>query len=436
MTQRTYFSRVLPSAVFALLCAWPLLGCNSAEDTTRTGSESHFVRCDDDRPCTVGTCEAGYCELNGRRLTQEEARETPAEPEPSRQEPDGGAPAPGPSVATPSSDGGSGGASPAAPGGGGGAPTGQAGTGEAGRGGASTAGAVPLAFRVVNETSGVIFLDGTQPVGCGALGPDASCWYTAAGLCMADCSAVAMASQCAVDCEPQTPFALRLQPGQEQLLPWDGTFVTRNETHCSDGDCYDSELIDDGSHVASVTAYADVACQVEPCVAIVDGINEGYQTTGSYRQVQVEFALPVAEEEILIVVREDAVSCPPALEACCGDGVVSGGETCDDGNRADGDACDANCGQGGAGAGGSTGTAGAGAGGASSTIVTCGDATCAAGEYCRAPCSGDGEGDPTAQPQCTPLPAGCEEDPSCDCVCGGFTLFCTPGDEAIQCGCA
>lgn len=137
-----------------------------------------------------------------------------------------------------------------------------------------------------------------------------------------------------------------------------------------------------------------------------------------------------------------------SLPACSGDGEVtdeqadadgSGGEqgsTGGVGSGAGGDSAAAGGDQavGGAeAAGGAPNTGGSSQGAGGSAIVSCGDATCGPGEYCRAGCNGTGG--PVGPPTCAPLPEGCEEDPSCECVCSGFTSFCTPGAEAIQCGC-
>ena len=83
--------------------------------------------------------------------------------------------------------------------------------------------------------------------------------------------------------------------------------------------------------------------------------------------------------------------------------------------------------------GGGQGTGGAGIGGSGGGVNSCGEATCAPGQYCRAGCNGTGG--PIGAPSCQAVPTGCENDVTCDCICGGFTSFCTPGAEAIQCGC-
>lgn len=75
-----------------------------------------------------------------------------------------------------------------------------------------------------------------------------------------------------------------------------------------------------------------------------------------------------------------------------------------------------------AGAAGNAGAAGSGGGQA------CGDQTCGANEYCRAPCNGAGLGGSQSlgNPTCAALPTGCNGVPSCECICGIVTLFCTP----------
>jgi len=84
--------------------------------------------------------------------------------------------------------------------------------------------------------------------------------------------------------------------------------------------------------------------------------------------------------------------------------------------------------------GGAAGMAGSGGG------VACGDETCGPTEYCRAACSGtillDAGPPPVLKPSCAPMPAACNGTPSCDCICGTGSTFCTPGAAQIQCGCA
>lgn len=86
---------------------------------------------------------------------------------------------------------------------------------------------------------------------------------------------------------------------------------------------------------------------------------------------------------------------------------------------------------GGAGGAGGAGTPGGGAAG--SGAVVCGDATCAANQYCRAACTGFGGA--FGKPSCADLPAPCSGVPTCACICGGTSSFCTPGAPEVQCGC-
>jgi hypothetical protein len=66
---------------------------------------------------------------------------------------------------------------------------------------------------------------------------------------------------------------------------------------------------------------------------------------------------------------------------------------------------------------------------------TCGDQTCGANQYCRAPCSGTGFGGSEARGTCAVLPPACDGVPSCECICGPTKGFCTPGAVEVQCGC-
>lgn len=102
-------------------------------------------------------------------------------------------------------------------------------------------------------------------------------------------------------------------------------------------------------------------------------------------------------------------------------------------------------------AGGGLGGAGAGHAGSSGTAgtaggVPCGDQTCSSDQYCRAPCSGTfttgGFGAVAPSPSCSALPPLCDGTPTCDCICGGVSFWCSTGSEtiprtaAVQCGCA
>jgi len=84
---------------------------------------------------------------------------------------------------------------------------------------------------------------------------------------------------------------------------------------------------------------------------------------------------------------------------------------------------------------GSSGAASGGRAGAGGSGIKCGEEYCSAEEYCRAPCNGVAGYTTTSPPSCSELPARCEGTPTCECICGGFTAFCTPGAAAIQCGC-
>lgn len=91
-----------------------------------------------------------------------------------------------------------------------------------------------------------------------------------------------------------------------------------------------------------------------------------------------------------------------------------------------------------AGAAANAGAAGRAGAAASGGGQACGDETCGENQYCRAPCNGTslGGSQSLGGPTCAVLPAFCKETPTCECICGGFTFFCTPGAFVIQCGCA
>jgi hypothetical protein len=78
------------------------------------------------------------------------------------------------------------------------------------------------------------------------------------------------------------------------------------------------------------------------------------------------------------------------------------------------------------------------AGAAGSGSRACGEQTCGANQYCRAPCSGTGfgGGQSLGPATCGVLPPACNGVPSCDCICGSGSSFCTPGAFEVQCGCA
>jgi len=88
-------------------------------------------------------------------------------------------------------------------------------------------------------------------------------------------------------------------------------------------------------------------------------------------------------------------------------------------------------------AGNATGAAGTSGGGG----VGCGDRTCGPNQYCRAACgvaspSAGAGGRPTpGTPTCRDLPAACSGVPTCSCICGPASSFCTPGAAEVQCGC-
>lgn len=96
------------------------------------------------------------------------------------------------------------------------------------------------------------------------------------------------------------------------------------------------------------------------------------------------------------------------------------------------------------GAGGKAGAAGSAGAAANSGAAgtaggqSCGDRTCGANQYCRAPCSGTslGGGQSLGDPTCAALPPTCNGVASCECICGSVGFFCTPGAFVVQCGCA
>jgi hypothetical protein len=175
------------------------------------------------------------------------------------------------------------------------------GTGDAGALG------IPKGFRIVNATANTVYVDLGDPVKCRV--QDASGWqacdfFGSSSSCPMDCQSVQPGDQCCVYCEQPTPTLLVLPPGGHGVtVDWGGSLFAVRTDYCSDCQCQEQFAVGQGTYEATVRAYDEYTCVWGiPCAEESDGTIPYAAPQGSNQEHAVQFAIPSADDEILITI--------------------------------------------------------------------------------------------------------------------------------------
>ena len=205
----------------------------------------------------------------------------------------------------------------------------------------------PKSFLIVNATANTVYVDLGHPVQCRT--QDASGWQACEffGIwCLPTCQYVQPGGQCCVQCEQEVPSLFAVPAGGNRTVAWAGSLFAERTGYCSDCSCRQQSVVGQGTFEATVRVYAEYSCAWgQPCPEQPDGTIPYAAPQGSFEEHAVEFAVPSANEVVVITIPAKA-SAPDAATidaGLCGNGALEPGEQCDDGNTISGDGCSSQC---------------------------------------------------------------------------------------------
>jgi cysteine-rich repeat protein len=171
---------------------------------------------------------------------------------------------------------------------------------------------------------------------------------------------------------------------------------------------------DTGDHILERPPLGDREAQVAPHETVIRvALKERRQALRRLTLIADTRARPRHDRDTLTLV------CRRSARACCGDGIVAGGEQCDDGNAVEGDGCDSNCTRSGCG------------NGVLDPGETCDDGNLVDGDHCDSNCTPSTCGNGVADPQ-----EDC--DPPSNTPCNGCGTYCDATCrcvEKVPCAC-
>jgi len=205
----------------------------------------------------------------------------------------------------------------------------------------------PKSFLIVNATANTVYVDLGHPVQCRT--QDASGWQACEffGMwCMPKCQYLQPGDQCCESCELAIPTLLAVPAGGNRTVAWTGSLSAARTGYCSDCSCQEQSVVGQGTFEATVRVYAQYSCAWgQPCPEQPDGTIPYAAPQGRFEEQAVQFAVPSANEVVVITITAKA-SAPDAATidaGLCGNGWLEPGEQCDDGNTVSGDGCSSQC---------------------------------------------------------------------------------------------
>jgi cysteine-rich repeat protein len=205
----------------------------------------------------------------------------------------------------------------------------------------------PKRFLIVNATANPVYVDLGHPVQCRT--QDGSGWQACEffGMsCLVGCQYIQPGDQCCESCDAGIPTLLAVPAGGNRTVTWTGSLFAARAGYCSDCSCQEQSLVGQGTFEATVRVYAQYSCvSGQACLEQPDGTIPDAAPQGSFEEYAVQFAVPSADEVVVIAIPAKA-SAPDAATidaGRCGNGALDPGEQCDDGNTISGDGCSSQC---------------------------------------------------------------------------------------------
>jgi hypothetical protein len=160
---------------------------------------------------------------------------------------------------------------------------------------------VPQAFRFVNHTSRVAYVDGNTSVVCHRDTPAGweYCNFFNLG-CPFPCTSIPSNGDCRVQCEQPEPALVPIAPGASYVVPWKGRTYAMTTGACTAGQCQQETVVQSASFEASALVFADFACGPLACQSTPDGLIRYANPLGGSVTVTARFSVPSDRDEVVL----------------------------------------------------------------------------------------------------------------------------------------
>ena len=168
---------------------------------------------------------------------------------------------------------------------------------------------VPRAFRLVNHTSRIAYVDGNTSVACRRDTPAGWEYCSFFGLgCLFPCNNIPSNGDCRVQCEQPEPALVPIAPGASYVVPWKGRTYAMTAGACTAGQCQQETVVQSAGFEASALVFADFACGPLACQSTADGVIRYANPLGGSVAVTALFNVPYDRDEVVL----DITSLPVA----------------------------------------------------------------------------------------------------------------------------
>lgn len=175
-----------------------------------------------------------------------------------------------------------------------------------------------VTFRIANQTSETVYLDGFHPVQGSAVTLSAPYDNGAffAPICMLTCDQVENGDWCCAECDYEM-MVYAIMPGEMMEFTWSGDLFWTDYETCPDCGCYYRTDPFRGEYRVSVEAFSETYCGNDFCPpAEITGLLYGQFLSGSSRRFETRFDVPLADESLSITILRDT-RCDDGTEPSC-----------------------------------------------------------------------------------------------------------------------
>jgi hypothetical protein len=185
---------------------------------------------------------------------------------------------------------------------------------------------VPTAFRFINHTGHLVYVDANDPVACSQDTPAGwtACRFFTLG-CLFSCDAVPANGDCCILCERPLPALFAIPPGESQSVPWNGRIYAAATGTCAACQCQQETVVDNGAFEASASVFADYQCAPLPCETGPDGTITHAEPLGGSLAVSATFSVPYERNEVVLdITSRPAADAGPAQDLATADLATTG----------------------------------------------------------------------------------------------------------------